>query len=146
MRTAILFAFVFTLGICATGSSLCANQGMAATHPTIESLRHGMAARRPERGRGARPCPGTLVFPELGKVAGSGSCNRFVGAAEIGEGTIRFGELATTRRACLPAVMDQETRYLKALEDAERIVVEGPYLLIYSKGIEKPLRFTRKSP
>ena len=85
-----------------------------------------------------------LVFPEAGRVAGSGSCNRFTGSVEIGNGEIRFGQLATTRRACVPAVMDQEGKYLKALEESERAAVEGPYLMIYSKGLEKPLRFIRK--
>jgi heat shock protein HslJ len=86
----------------------------------------------------------TLAFPEAGRVAGSSSCNRFTGSIEIGEGTIRFAQLASTRRACAPAVMDQEGKYLKALEDAERMAIEGPYLLIYSRGLEKPLRFMRK--
>jgi heat shock protein HslJ len=86
----------------------------------------------------------TLSFPEAGRVAGGGSCNRFTGSVEVGSGVIRFGQLATTRRACVPAVMDQEGKYLRALAQAERVAMEGPYLLIYSKGLEKPLRFTRK--
>jgi heat shock protein HslJ len=47
--------------------------------------------------------------------------------------------------ACVPAAMDQEARYLKALEGAERMALDGPYLLVYSKGLDKPLRFTRKT-
>ena len=84
----------------------------------------------------------TLAFPEAGRVTGNGSCNRFTGSVEIGGGTIRFWQVASTRRACVPAVMDQEAKYLKALEGAERFAMEGPWLLIYSKGLEKPLRFT----
>ncbi len=88
----------------------------------------------------------TLAFPEAGRVAGSGSCNRFTGSATIGtDGSFGVGQLASTRRACEPAVMDQETIYLKALEDAERIALEGPYLLVFSKDLEKPMRFTRKA-
>jgi heat shock protein HslJ len=86
----------------------------------------------------------TLAFPEAGRAAGSGSCNRFTGSVEIGNGEIRFGQFATTRRACVPAVMDQKGKYLKGLGEAERVAMEGPHLLIYSKGLEKPLRFTRK--
>ena len=47
--------------------------------------------------------------------------------------------------ACAEAVMNQETRYLKALQDAERFAFQGPCLLIYAKGIEKPLRFTHET-
>jgi hypothetical protein len=42
--------------------------------------------------------------------------------------------------------MTQETRYLKALQDAERYALDGPDLLIYAKGAEKPLRFTHETP
>lgn len=87
----------------------------------------------------------TLTFPEAGHVAGNGSCNSFSGPAAIGAGTIRIGPLASTRRACPPAVMDQEAKYLRALEAAQLIARQGPVLLIYSKGMENPLRFTRQS-
>jgi len=86
----------------------------------------------------------TLAFPGPNKVAGKGSCNRFFGAVEINGESIKFGHLASTLMACpSEAVSNQETNYLKALEGADRIVIDGPYLLIYSKGLEKPLRFTR---
>ncbi len=88
----------------------------------------------------------TLAFPEAGRVAGSGSCNRFTGSGTIGaDGAFKVGQLASTRMACVPAVMDQETKYLMGLQSAERIALEGPYLLVFSKGMEKPLRFTRKT-
>jgi heat shock protein HslJ len=38
----------------------------------------------------------------------------------------------------------QEKKYLEALQAAERFAFDGPSLLIYSKGMEKPLRFARK--
>ncbi len=85
----------------------------------------------------------TLAFPGPDKVAGKGSCNRFFGAVEIHGESIKFGNLASTRMACLnEAVSNQEASYLQALQGAENITVDGPYLLIYSKGLEKPLRFT----
>jgi heat shock protein HslJ len=85
----------------------------------------------------------TLAFPEAGKVSGKGSCNRFFGAAEIAGDAIKLGPLGTTRMACPEAVMNQETKYLNALQAAERFEWKDPYLLLHSKGIEKPLRFTR---
>jgi heat shock protein HslJ len=41
-------------------------------------------------------------------VVGSSSRNRFTGSVEIGDGAIRFGHLASTRRTFVPAVMDQQ--------------------------------------
>jgi heat shock protein HslJ len=85
----------------------------------------------------------TLAFPEAGKVSGKGSCNRFFGAAEIAGDAIKLGPLGATRMECPKAVMNQETKYLTALQAAERFEWKDPYLLLHSKGIEKPLRFTR---
>jgi heat shock protein HslJ len=87
----------------------------------------------------------TLTFPEAGRIAGNGSCNNFSGRAAIGAGTIRIGPLASTKRACPPAVMDQEAKYLRAMEAAQLIAMQGPFLLVYARGMEEPLRFTRQS-
>lgn len=86
----------------------------------------------------------TLEFSEDGKVSGSGSCNRFFGSAEISGQSIKLGPLGSTRMSCVEAVMNQEAKYLGALQHAERFTLEGPILLIYHKGTEKPLRFMRK--
>jgi putative lipoprotein len=86
----------------------------------------------------------TLEFPEAGKTAGRGSCNHFFGSVSVTDSTIAFGPLGATRMACAEAVMGQETRYLKALQDAERYAVEGNVLLVYVKGMDEPLRFTRQ--
>lgn len=83
----------------------------------------------------------TLEFPEAGKAVGNASCNRFFGAVDISGASIGFGPLATTRKFCAEAVMNQETKYLQALKEAERFSLDGSALLIYSKGMERPLRF-----
>jgi len=88
----------------------------------------------------------TLEFPEAGRAAGSGSCNRFFGAVQISGESITFGSLGSTQMACTEAVGTQEGKYLKALRDAERFGLDGPALLIYSKGMDKPLRFIRTRP
>jgi heat shock protein HslJ len=86
----------------------------------------------------------TLAFPEAGRVAGNGSCNRFMGQVTITGSTIKMGPLAGTRMACASeAVGNQEAKYLKALEGATRYEWKDPYLLIYSDGLEKPMRFSK---
>ncbi len=86
----------------------------------------------------------TLAFPEAEKVSGNGSCNRFFGPVKIEGNLITLGPLGSTRMACPEAVMNQETKYLNALQAAERFEWQDPYLLLHCKGLEKPLRFTRK--
>ena len=88
----------------------------------------------------------TLEFREPGRASGRGSCNQFSGPVTVTGSAISFGPLVATRMACAEAVMNQETRYFKALQDAERYALEGPYLLIYVKGTAQPLRFTRETP
>jgi len=87
----------------------------------------------------------TLEFPEAGKVAGRGSCNRFFGTVEISGQSIKFDPLAATKMACIDdAANAQEKKYLEALQNAERFALDGPALLIYSTGMKRPLRFVRR--
>jgi len=97
----------------------------------------------------------TIAFPEPGRVAGVGSCNRFNGPCTLGDiavmggigsATLTLGPLATTRKACVPAVGEQEQRYLAALQAAERIEIEGRTLRVFTKGAEQPLRYARITP
>ena len=85
----------------------------------------------------------TIEFLVGGKVAGKGSCNRFFGTATVNGPTLTLSQMGSTRMACTPAVNDQETKYLKALEQAQRYAVQGSTLLITYSGSDKPLRFVR---
>ena len=88
----------------------------------------------------------SLAFPEAGRVAGNGSCNRFTGSVTISGDSLKFGALASTRMACMDGgVSAQEEAYLKALGAAIRYEYRDPDLLIYATGYDKPLRFTRAS-
>jgi heat shock protein HslJ len=85
----------------------------------------------------------SLAFLDGTRASGSGTCNRFTATYELAGSAIKFGPIATTRRACVPDVAAQEEKYLAALQSAERVASAGPDLLVYSKGADKPLRFTR---
>jgi len=85
----------------------------------------------------------TIGFPEAGKVAGNGGCNRYFGPVRIAGDRIEIGHLASTRMACPPAVLEQEGRLLNALRKAERLSVEGRMLVIHSAGFARPLEFAR---
>ncbi len=89
----------------------------------------------------------TLEFPGEGTASGNSSCNQFHGTATISGGDIKFGPLATTRKMCAEAVMNQEKQYLAALGEADRFEIKGPgpFLYIYAAGLPQPLRFVRAS-
>lgn len=61
----------------------------------------------------------SITFSDTGHASGNASCNRFTGAVSISGDSIKFGQLASTRMAC----------------------VNTP--LIFADGSEKPLRFSR---
>lgn len=58
----------------------------------------------------------TIQFLEDGRIAGTGSCNRYTGRWALNGETLEIGPLASTRKACEPALMDQEDRFLRQLE------------------------------
>jgi heat shock protein HslJ len=76
----------------------------------------------------------TLEFPQEGGVAGSGGCNRYFGSADIDGPRIQMGPLASTRRACAPAVMAQEGRFFGALERARTWQLVADKLLLRDEG------------
>jgi putative lipoprotein len=88
----------------------------------------------------------TLEFPERGKVAGKGSCNRFFGTANVSGDSLTLSKMGATLMACVGPGMEQEGRYLKALGAARRYSLEGDTLLIYTAGSDRPLLFTRLAP
>lgn len=90
--------------------------------------------------------PATLAFPEAGRVAGHGSCNRFFGSYTLVQDRIAFGQMGMTRMACAGAVGEQENRYMAALQKAQRVQVQGTSLTLSVEGMDKPLRFTRTKP
>lgn len=87
----------------------------------------------------------TLSFAAEGGVSGSGACNRYSGRATIAGGTISFGPLAATRRACPPALMDQEQRFFNALVTTRSYAVDGPFLIFYDQAGQPLVKFTRQT-
>jgi putative lipoprotein len=74
----------------------------------------------------------TLRFDANALVSGLGGCNRFRGSYSSSGSNLRFGPLAATRIACVPAMMNQEARFFAALAGVRSTRIEGPFLLLYS--------------
>lgn len=77
----------------------------------------------------------TLEFDDE-SIAGSTGCNRMFGGFEIDEGRLVTGELATTKMACEPALMDQETQLLGLLSNSPTLALEQDQLLLGTTGVE----------
>lgn len=86
----------------------------------------------------------TLQLLPEGRVAGSSGCNRFTGAGMVRDGQVTIGLLATTRMACPPAVMDQESKFLKALAASRRYTIATDGLIRFYDGAGAlTVRFSR---
>lgn len=86
----------------------------------------------------------TVVFDAEYRITGSGGCNRYFGPVTIEGNTISFGQLGSTRMACVPALMDQERRFFEALTMARSYRFEQPgHKLVFLSEEGTPLiRFT----
>ena len=87
----------------------------------------------------------TMIIAEGGKVAGNSGVNRYSGTAVINGSNISFGPLATTRRAGPPALMAQESTFLKAMSTVISLEISvGRVLSLVDKSGEPVLRFFAK--
>jgi heat shock protein HslJ len=83
--------------------------------------------------------PATLEFSEgdewAGSVGGSGGCNRYFASFSRSGEQLSIGQAGSTRMMCGPEQMDQEDRYLQAIQLVERCEIrDGELLLTYSGG------------
>jgi heat shock protein HslJ len=88
----------------------------------------------------------TLQFTQPGQVSGSGSCNRFSGTVTFSGDAISFGPLASTKMACADSINSQETQYFYALSTAQRFLLQGNSLQIFSSAMDRPLLFVKTTP
>ena len=65
----------------------------------------------------------TLTFSEDGKLSGDTSCNRYFGEYQLRGDRLSFIPLGTTLRLCPEALMNQEQRFLNALQAAQQLKI-----------------------
>jgi heat shock protein HslJ len=140
---AILAAAILTAGV--AGGCVNASKDMKV-NPQAQldgtSWQLGKIGDQPVE-EGAQP---TLQFTQPGQVSGSGSCNRFSGTVTVSGESISFGPLAATKMACADSINAQETQYFYALSSAQRFVLQGNSLQIYTSAMDRPLLFVRMAP
>jgi putative lipoprotein len=88
----------------------------------------------------------TVAFAADGKVSGNAGCNDYFGSFGVEGDSIYFGHVGATQKMCVHAeFMEQEARFLEALNRAERYTVDVGVLLIYSTGHDEPTRMVSAS-
>jgi heat shock protein HslJ len=87
----------------------------------------------------------TMAFEDEGRVSGVASCNRYLATYQLtGEGLSIAGG-ASTMMACEPGLMEQERRFLDALDAISRfeIAPDGALVLLAD---DRPKLIARRSP
>lgn len=82
----------------------------------------------------------TLAF-DSGRVAGTDGCNRYHGAYEWQDGTLRIGKLASSMMACPEPVMVQARRFTSALGLARDARIDEEALELVDAGGQVVARF-----
>ncbi|KAF1052160.1 MAG: hypothetical protein GAK43_02076 [Stenotrophomonas maltophilia] len=93
---------------------------------------------------GKRPLVGhshiTLTLDDQGRAYGNAGCNHWFASYRLDGEQLSFAEPGSTRRACAPAVMEQEQRFLAALASVQRWeITEQGQLRLFSAN-ERVLR------
>lgn len=90
----------------------------------------------------------SVAFTSEGRIQGSGGCNGFTGAYEQSGNSLSIGtesgQLATTLKACPPAVMDQEARFMDALGRVSAYRIEQGLLHLLDAEGTPILRFWQR--
>lgn len=87
--------------------------------------------------------PVTIEFAE-GRIAGGTGCNRFMGQYAMADGlAIELKPLATTMRACIDPLMEQEQRFLAVLSDVRSRSIEADGTLLLKTADGRSLRARR---
>jgi heat shock protein HslJ len=141
-RTALFGLLVGIVAGCAAGAS-----PLSASDPAQkeDGLTGGTWVAQDIRGEGVvDTAQSSIKFTEGGRISGSGACNRFMGAAKQEGEQLSFSEIAGTRMACPPALMDQENKFLAALEETRSFRIDGTFLTLLDQNGTAIVRLTRQ--
>lgn len=119
-RTLIIFLFLGMIG-CAAAVSVPVKSELIGSW-TVEYI-------------GERPVidnsPAYIKFLEEDRVAGNSSCNQFTGTYNLRAGDLEVSKLASTKKMCPPALMEQEKRFLATLQRVKKFhIVQGLLVLL----------------
>ena len=82
----------------------------------------------------------TITLGDENRAYGNAGCNHWFASYELKGDTLTFGAAGSTRKLCAPALMEQEQRFLEALDKVQRWDISpiDPLRLWPAEG--KPIR------
>jgi heat shock protein HslJ len=134
MSKTFIIAFLLGMAGCATSMAAPGNSDLIGSW-TVEYI-----GERPVIDRS----PAYMTFFEEGRVAGNSSCNQLAGTYELQAGSLEFSKIASTNRRCHPALMEQEARFLAALQRVAKAQFVKGLLVLLDANDEMLFRASRR--
>jgi len=129
----------------AFGALLCVVGCMAPAEKNREALVGPVWVAEDIGGRGVIDfLQSSIAFTETGEVTGSGGCNAFRGRYTRDGSALTIGPLAGTRKACPPAVMNQEAAFHEALGRVRGYRFANGLLYLLDAGGEPVIRLWQR--
>jgi heat shock protein HslJ len=122
MKRALVISTLFgPLLLCGCVTTPRTEAALVGTNWTVEDI----------SGRGViDDARATLVFGADGRLSGDTSCNRYFADYKVDGVKLSIGQAGVTRRACVPAVMDQERRLLDVLNAVDTFAIDASGALV----------------
>lgn len=115
----------------------------AAIHPLIGT---SWVARDIDGGAVLADVQSTFTVESAERVSGRAGCNQYFGRVGLEAGSIAISRVGSTRMACAPALMDQERRFLDALQAASSWERSADILIIFDGERRQRLRLAALPP
>ncbi|WFR81905.1 META domain-containing protein [Janthinobacterium rivuli] len=116
-------------GCAATSDRAKPNASLTNTYWKLTQLDGTPVAMAPQQEREVR-----ITLTDDGKVTGFTGCNRVMGGYTVAGRTLRFTQLAGTRMACPPPLMQLESAVLANLNSVTGYQLEGEKLILLKDG------------
>ena len=88
--------------------------------------------------------PAYIKFIVKGRVAGNSSCNQFTGSYDLRAGDLEVSKLASTKKMCPPALMEQEKRFLASLQRVKKFQIVQGLLVLLDENDETLFRASQR--
>lgn len=135
-KFAFLAIFSTTLGAC--------NNPVAV--PTSETLTGNWHVESIKDKHVIAKSTALLIFNQKNQLSGSASCNNISTSYNLQSHSIKIGPIATTRKMCLPALMQQESLLLQALSKVKRFKLHDGELSMYDHQGVLQIKATKTKP
>ena len=87
----------------------------------------------------------TMLFGQDGRLSGNTSCNSYFADYKVDGAMLQIENAGVTKRACAPAVMDQESRFLNLFNAVNSYHIDGTGALLLSTSVGATITARRVS-